>query len=62
MLLNGIVASFLVVLIQVRLCKPPIVIPPQNPNDPLTLATGTSRNVLVIGLLLEFFVGKKTNL
>lgn len=29
--------------------KKPVPIPPENPNDPPMLPSGTSRNVLVIG-------------
>ena len=38
-----------VILIQIGFCKPPIIIPPQNPNDPVTLPKGVTKSVLIIG-------------
>jgi hypothetical protein len=32
--------------------KPPVEIPPKNPNDPLALAPGVTKKVLIIGITI----------
>lgn len=32
------------------IAKPPIEIPPKNPNDPTKLPSGVNKNVLIIGI------------
>lgn len=36
-------------LAQLICAKPPVVIPPKNPNDPVRLPPGVNKNVLIIG-------------
>ena len=41
---------FLVLYLAQLICaKPPIVISPKNPNDPVSLPAGVNKNVLIIG-------------
>ena len=46
---NTIFLMLFVAVIQPCFCKPPIIIPPKNPNDPAVLPAGVTKNVLVIG-------------
>ena len=48
-----------IIWIHICFCKPPMVIPPQNPNDPINLPKGVTKNVLIIGENKQSFLIKK---
>ena len=54
--MNFKIFGSLIFIIQVCWCRPPINIPPVNPDDPPVLPAGLTRNVLVIGKNKSYLV------